>query len=139
MPPIPLSRAELVKTVKAYDKAGHNKARAAQALGIGNNAMHNRLRRAREAGLKVAPGSGHKDGGAKRLPEMSLEDRVRYKTLEAKNRELARLLAEADAKAAQANKFRALSAELHDSPQPPPRWTVRVFTCTLTNNVCICR
>ncbi|MCA3307306.1 MAG: metallophosphoesterase [Roseomonas sp.] len=126
MPPTPLSRAELVKTVRAYDKAGHNKARAALALGIGHNAMHNRLRRAREAGLQVRPGSGHKDGGAKRLPEMSLEDRVRYKTLESKNRELARLLAEADAKAAQADKFRALSAELHDSPQPPPKWTVRV-------------
>jgi predicted phosphodiesterase/transposase-like protein len=126
MPPTRLSRAELVKTVKAYDKAGHNKARAALALGIGHNAMHNRLRRAREAGLQVRPGSGHKDGGAKRLPEMSLEDRVRYKTLESKNRELARLLAEADAKAAQADKFRALSAELHDSPQPPPKWTVRV-------------
>jgi hypothetical protein len=30
MPPIPLSRAELVKTVKAYDKAEHNKMRAAK-------------------------------------------------------------------------------------------------------------
>lgn len=126
MPPVPLSRAELVKTVKAYDKAGHNKARAAQALGIGHNAMNNRLMRAKKAGLKVAPGRGHKDGGAKRLPEMNAEERVAFKSLQAKNRELARQLAEADAKAAQADKFRALSAELHDSPQAPPRWTVRV-------------
>jgi predicted phosphodiesterase/transposase len=126
MPPAPLSRAELIKTVKAYDKAGHNKMRAAQALGIGHNAMHNRLRRAEEAGLKVAPGQGHRDGGAPRLPAMSAEERVVFKTLQAKNRELARMLAEADAKAAQADRFRALSAKLHESPQAPPKWTVRV-------------
>ena len=126
MPPPPLTRAELVKTVKAYDKAGHNKMRAAQALGIGHNAMHNRLLRAQEAGLKVAPGRGHKDGGAPRLPAMNAEERVVFKTLQAKNRELARQLAEADAKAAQANQFRALSAELHDNAQAAPKWPVRV-------------
>jgi len=126
MPPPPLTRAELVKTVKAYDKAGHNKTRAAEVLGIGHNAMNNRLRRAEEAGLKVAPGQGHRDGGARRLPEMTAEERVVFKTLQAKNRELARQLAEADAKAAQANQFRALSAELHDSPQAAPKWSVRV-------------
>ena len=126
MPPPPLSRAELVKTVKAYDKAGHNKTCAAEVLGIGHNAMNNRLRRAQEAGLKVAPGQGHRDGGARRLPAMNAEERVVFKTLQAKNRELARQLAEADAKAAQADQFRALSAELHDSPQAPPKWSVRV-------------
>ena len=126
MPPTPLSRAELIKTVKAYDKANHNKMRAAQALGIGHNAMNNRLMRAEQAGLKVAPARGHKDSGIKRLPEMNAEERVAFKSLQAKNRELARQLAEADAKAAQADRFRALSAELHESPQAPPKWTVRV-------------
>lgn len=126
MAPAKLTRAELIETLKAYDAAGHNATRAAQALGIGHNAMNNRLMRAREAGLKVPPSQGHRHSGVGRLPEMNAEERVRFKSLEARVRDLTRQLAEADARAAQADKFRALSAELHDSPQAAPRWSVRV-------------
>lgn len=126
MAPPAVSRADLIKTVKAWDKHGHNMSRAAEALGIGRNTLANRLVRAREAGLKVAPGQGHKQGGGKPAQPMSAEDRVKFQNLEAKLREVTRQLAESDAKAAQADRFRALSAELHDSPQAAPKWSVRV-------------
>jgi predicted phosphodiesterase len=126
MAPPPVSRADLIKTVKAWDKCGHNMSRTAEALGIGRSALAARLIRAKEAGLKVAAGQGHKHGGGKALSPMKPEERVRWQNLEAKVRELTKQLAEADAKAAQADKFRALSAELHDSPQAAPKWAVRV-------------
>ena len=126
MSPPPLSRADLVKTIQAWEKHGRNASRTAKALGIGRNALTNRLARAREAGLKVAAGEGHKHGGGKTKPPLTREERLRIQNLEAKLREVTRQLAEADAKAAQADKFRALSAELHDSPQAAPKWSVRV-------------
>ena len=126
MSPPAVSRADLIKTVKAWDKYGRNATRTAEALGIGRNTLANRLNRAREAGLKVAAGEGHKHGGGKTKPPLTREERLRIQNLEAKLREVTRQLAEADAKAAQADKFRALSAELHDSPQAAPKWSVRV-------------
>lgn len=126
MPPPPLSRAELIKTVKAWDKNNHNLTHTAAALGMGRSGVAARLRSAQKAGLKVAEGEGQKQGGARALTPMKPEERVAFKNLEAKLREVTRQLAEADAKAAQADKFRALSAELHDSPQAAPKWSVRV-------------
>lgn len=126
MAPPPVSRADLIKTVKAWDKHVHNMSRTAEALGIGRSALAARLIRAKKAGLKVAACEGQKHGGSKALPPMKPEERVRFQNLEAKVRELTKQLAEADAKAAQADKFRALSAELHDSPQAAPKWSVRV-------------
>jgi predicted phosphodiesterase len=126
MAPPPVSRADLAKTVKAFEAHGRNMSRTAKALGIGRNALANRLMRAKEAGLKVPPGEGHKHGGAKNKPPPTREERLKMANLESKVRDLTKALAEADAKAAQADKFRALSAELHESPQAAPKWSVRV-------------
>lgn len=126
MAPPKISRADLLKTVQAWNRQGHNMTRAASALRLSRNALANRLLRAKEAGLKVAQGQGYRQGGGQRLPELPAQERVRVQNLEARVKDLTRALAEADAKAAQADKFRALSAELHDSPQAAPRWPVRV-------------
>lgn len=126
MAPPPLSRGDLAKTVKAFEAHGRNVSRAAKALGISRNALANRLVRAKQAGLKVPQGQGHKQGGGKPLPPMASEERMLVQHLQARVKDLTRALQEADAKAAEADKFRALSAELHNSPQAPPRWTVRV-------------
>lgn len=126
MAPPELGLTVLRKTVRAWDKNNHNLTHTAQALGIGRSGVAARLRSAQKAGLKVAPGQGHKQGGGKPAAPMTVQDRVAFKNLEAKLREVTRQLAEADARAAQADRFRALSAELHDSPQAAPRWSVRV-------------
>lgn len=126
MAPPPLPLAVLRKTVKAWNDHGHNLTHASAALGIGRSGLASRLRNARAAGLKVAECQGRKQGGGKPEPEPNQEERRRTKNLEARVRELQRQLAEADAKAAEADRFRALSAELYDSPQAAPKWSVKV-------------
>jgi predicted phosphodiesterase len=124
-PPL-LSRAQLLKTIKVWEAQGRNVSRAAKELGISRNSVSNRLMRAEGAGIKVAAGQGHKQGGGQKQPPLASEERVRLKNLQHQVRDLTKALAEADAKAAEADRFRALSAELHENAKAAPKWSVRV-------------
>jgi molybdenum-dependent DNA-binding transcriptional regulator ModE len=124
MAPPPLKKAFLRKRMAEIAKAGSLSA-AAQALKVSYSTLQHQVRMAVAQGLPQPLPRKH-TGGRPANPPMQEGERRTIGTLRAKVAALEKALAEADRRAADADRFREVSAELHDSPVSPPTWALRV-------------
>lgn len=125
MPQPSHSKAFLRKRMREIGQAGSISA-ASRSLGVAYSTLQNQIRAALAAGLPDPFGGERSYGGRKPLPAPSDDERRAVMSLRAENARLRQVLADADSRAIEADRFRRILAELHDNPLPPPDWAVRV-------------
>lgn len=126
MPTPKLKKAFLKKRMADIRAAGSVNG-AARALGVSNSTLQNQIRAAMAEGFPH-PLAGMPTPVGGRPPEKEITEGERREILALKQ-EVGRLTAalrDSDQRAIEADRFRRLSAELHENPMPPPEWAVRV-------------
>jgi predicted phosphodiesterase len=120
------SPAFLKKRMAEIRKAGDMSA-ASRALGVPRATLQNQVMAAVAMGIPD-PFEGKPPSVGGRPPSLPPDPVERRVILDLREKVglLEKALADADRKALDADRFRALTAELHDSPVPTPDWAVRV-------------
>jgi predicted phosphodiesterase len=121
-----LKRAFLVKRMAEIRKAGSINA-AAKALGIPYSTLQNHIRGAIEMGMPdPREGLPRPRSGPPAAVPMTEDERRENLRLKQEVARLTAALRDSDQRAIDSDRFRRMSAELHESPLPPPEWAVRV-------------
>lgn len=123
MPARPLSDKVLKEACEAVLKAG-TIAGAARRLKLPRATLEHRIAMARRRGMPD-PLDTIAAQAAQKAPDAEDERRDLLR-LRQENARLRAALDQADQAALDADRFRRLSAELHDRPMPPPDWALRV-------------
>lgn len=125
--PTPKHTKAFLKRRMAEVRAAGSVSGAARALGLSYSTVQHQVRAAEAAGLPhPLHGLAKPIGGQAPLPPMTEGERREHVRLKQEVSRLRSALDQADQRAVDADRLRALSAELHDNPLPPPDWAVRV-------------